>query len=144
MRRMRGLQGLAGALALAATLGTAGQARAEFPEDAGWGALTVLANVGYMPAKLVYSMMGGFTGGLAYGLTLGDYQTAETIWSTSMGGTYVLTPRMLQGDDAIAFTGTPGADATATATANDADPGIDEQQLGEASSFGSHHRNGGS
>jgi hypothetical protein len=140
MMRMRGLQGLAGALVLAATLGTAGQARAEFAEDAGWGALTILANVGYMPAKLMYAAFGGLTGGLAYGLTAGDYQTAETVWSTSMGGTYVLTPRMLQGEDAIAFAGTPGGDA-GSATATD-DSGIGEQQLGEASGVASHHHGG--
>jgi hypothetical protein len=126
MMRMRGLQGLAGALVLAATLGTAGQARAEFAEDAGWGALTILANVGYMPAKLMYAAFGGLTGGLAYGLTAGE--------------TYVLTPRMLQGEDAIAFAGTPGGDA-GSATATD-DSGIGEQQLGEASGVASHHHGG--
>jgi hypothetical protein len=95
-------------------------------EDAGWGGLTVLTNVLYMPAKLVYATLGGVTGGLAYGLTLGDMQTAETVWVTSMGGNYVVTPRMLQGEDPIAFSGTPGSESTDTSTTQG---GIDEQPL---------------
>src|SRR5439155_612092 len=47
-------------------------------------------------------------------LTGGDLQTAETVWVTSMGGTYVVTPGMLQGEEPIVFTGTPsGTNATA-------------------------------
>jgi hypothetical protein len=143
----RRLRSLAGALVLATTLGGAAPARAEFLEDAGWGALTVFANLGYMPAKLMYAAFGGMTGGLAYALTAGDYQTAETIWDTSMGGTYALTPRMLQGEDPIAFAGGAGADASAPeAMAADAAVGADglhEQQLGEARDVASH-RHGGS
>lgn len=82
-------------------------ARAEFLEDAGWGTLTVLSNVFYMPAKVVYSVMGGITGGAALGLTGGDMDTANEVWVPAMGGTYVLTPNMVKGDDAIAFAGMP-------------------------------------
>ena len=38
----------------------------------GWGALTGLSNLAYVPAKLVYAGIGGLTGGLALGLTGGD------------------------------------------------------------------------
>src|SRR5512145_1466187 len=143
----RRLQAFAGALVLATTLGGAVPARAEFLEDAGWGALTVFANFGYMPAKLIYATFGGMTGGLAYGLTAGDFQTAETIWGTSMGGTYVLTPRMLQGEDPIAFAGgAVGAASEPEAIAADAGAvggdGLQEQQLGEADV--ASHRHGGS
>src|SRR5262249_19001162 len=58
-------------------------AQAGYLEDAGWGGLTVLSNVLYMPLKIVYATLGGVTGGLAYGLTLGDLNTAETVWVTS-------------------------------------------------------------
>jgi hypothetical protein len=97
---------------------TAGPARAEFLEDAGWGVLTVFSNLGYMPLKLVYSTLGGVTGGLAYVCTAGHMETAQNIWVTSMGGTYVLTPGMLKGQDPIAFAGTPSADANADAAAD--------------------------
>lgn len=88
---------------LAGALGVSSPARAGYLEDAGWGSLAALSNVVYIPGKLVYSVLGGVTGGLAYGLTLGDLDTAQNIWTTSMGGTYVLTPRNLRGEDPVAF-----------------------------------------
>jgi hypothetical protein len=91
------------ACALAGALGGSSPAQAGYLEDAGWGSLSAVSNLGYIPAKLTYSLLGGLTGGLAYGLTLGDVDTAQNIWTTSMGGTYVLTPRMLRGEDAVAF-----------------------------------------
>jgi hypothetical protein len=119
------------AAALVASLASATPAKAAYLEDAGWGALTVLTNVLYMPAKLVYATAGGLTGGFAYALTGGDFQTAETVWVTSMGGTYVITPGMLQGQEPIAFTGTPGAATNATADSRPApNGGLEEQQLG--------------
>ena len=124
---MKGWRGFVGAAVLVAALVAAEPARAGFLEDAGWGSLTVLSNVGYMPVKLVYSLMGGFTGGLAYGLTAGDLDTAEKIWGTSMGGTYVLTPDMLRGEQPIAFAGTVGNGATADATHTRS---VDEEPLG--------------
>ena len=45
-------------------------------KDAGVGVATVVANVVYIPAKLLYAGAGGITGLLAYGLTLGSKQTA--------------------------------------------------------------------
>src|SRR6266446_4463312 len=111
---MRRTKGCAAVLALGACLGTATPARAGYLEDAGWGTLTVLTNVVYMPAKITYAVLGGLTGGFAFALTGGDLKTAETVWVTSMGGTYVITPSMLQGQEPIAFTGTPsGTNATA-------------------------------
>ena len=49
-----------------------------------------------MPAKMVYSALGGLTGGLAFALTGGDMDTAEKVWVPSMGGTYIITPGMLK------------------------------------------------
>lgn len=94
---------LAVVCALATAIGAAAPARAGYLEDAGWGSLSAITNLGYIPAKLAYAVLGGVTGGLAYGLTLGDLDTAQNIWTTSMGGTYVLTPRNLRGEDPIAF-----------------------------------------
>ena len=122
MRRWRAVVAIA-----TLAIGLAVPARAAYLEDAGWGALTVLSNVLYMPAKLVYATAGGLTGGFAFALTGGDMQTAETVWVTSMGGTYVITPGMLQGQEPIAFTGTPGATSNTTA---DSRGGLEEQQLG--------------
>src|SRR5262245_12452107 len=111
---MKGWRGVLGVAALVLGLGMVRPAHAGFAEDAGWGSLTVLANVVYMPVKVVYSALGGVTGGLAYALTGGDMDTAKNVWVTAMGGTYVLTPNMLRGEDAVAFSGTPGEDAQGT------------------------------
>ncbi len=73
----------------------------------GWGVLTGLANVVYVPAKLAYAGIGGLTGGLALGLTGGDTKTAEAIWDPSLFGTYFLTPSMIQGEESFSFAGAP-------------------------------------
>ena len=137
--RMRGWRGVVAAAVLAASLGSAQPARAGFLEDAGWGTLTVLSNVVYMPAKLIYATLGGLTGGLALGLTGGDLDVAETIWVTSLGGTYVLTPPMLRGEETISIAGTPGITTEPTDNGDGADtgaadlsrrPSFDETDLG--------------
>ena len=126
---MKGWRTVVGALALVTVIASPRPAGAEVFEDAGWGTLTVLTNVVYMPVKLVYATLGGLTGACALGLTGGDMQTAQNVWVTSMGGTYVVTPGMLRGEEAIAFTGTPGATDTAAAD-NRGAGGVEEQQLG--------------
>ncbi len=125
---MKGWKGATATAALVASLSIAPPAHAGFLDDAGWGTLTVLTNMVYMPAKLVYATAGGLTGGFAYALTGGDLGTAETVWVTTMGGTYVVTPGMLQGQDPIMFTGTPSNGGT-TADTRDT-RSIDEQRLG--------------
>jgi len=122
---MKGWRGSLGALAVLTALATARPAEAGYLEDAGWGSLTVLSNVVYMPAKLCYATLGGLTGGLAFALTAGDLQTAETVWVTTMGGTYVVTPGMLQGQDPIAFSGTPSGTSTTADTRS-----VEERPLG--------------
>ena len=99
---------LAGALAVPRV------AQAAYYEHAGWGALATLANLAYMPAKVGYAMVGGFTGGLAYAVTGGDLETAEQVWIPCLGGTYVLTPKMLQGQEPIVFAAMPGGEASLT------------------------------
>ena len=97
---MKGWKMAAAAVVLCSTLAWSRPAAAESSyENAGWGVLTVLTNVVYMPAKVVYATLGGVTGGLALGLTGGDMQVAENVWTASLGGTYVITPRMLRGED---------------------------------------------
>ena len=73
--------------------------------DAGYGSLAVLSNLFYMPAKIVYGTLGLVTGSLAYLLTVGDSDVAMTIWDPSLGGSYVVTPAMLRGDEPVLFSG---------------------------------------
>lgn len=84
-------------------LTTPALARADFLEDAGMGTATVLANVIYMPTKLVYATLGGITGGFAYLLTGANYEVAERVWTPSLGGNYVLVPEQLRGNQPIYF-----------------------------------------
>lgn len=71
----------------------------------GYGVGTVLVDVIYVPAKVVYAILGGIVGGGAYALTGGNEQTANTIWRSSLGGDYVVTPDMLAGKEPIHFSG---------------------------------------
>ncbi len=88
-----------------------GPARAESSEagkagaDFGVGLLTVLTNVGYMPVKVVYALLGGVTGSLAYALTGGNREVADGVWVPTMGGDYVLTTDMMTGEEAVHFNG---------------------------------------
>jgi hypothetical protein len=118
---------LAAAL-LAASLGMPTAARADYGDEAGWGVLTMLANVGYMPVKFAYATLGGLTGGLAYVCTGGSFDTANAVWSTSLGGTYVLTPAMIRGEESIAFTGTGPLESPTGSSGGTAQ---DEHQLRE-------------
>ena len=86
-------------------LSTPMNAQADFSDDAGMGTATVLANVVYMPTKLVYATLGGVTGSFAYLLTGGNYTAAEKVWTPSLGGNYVLSPDHLRGQEQIYFSG---------------------------------------
>ncbi len=72
---------------------------------AGWGAAALASNVVYIPAKLVYGVLGGLVGGASWALTGGNTQTSDTIWRSSLGGDYVVTPDMLQGKQPVHFSG---------------------------------------
>ncbi len=85
-------------------------------KGAGIGAGTVAGNLVYVPAKLAYGILGGIAGGAGYALTGGNKQVAETIWRSSLGGDYVLTPNMMTGKEPIYFSG-PGATEPAQSTA---------------------------
>ena len=76
-----------------------------YAAQAGWGLAAVGCNLLYMPAKVVYAAVGTFTGGLAYVLTLGNQHAVEVIWGPALGGTYVLSPAMVRGEEPILFFG---------------------------------------
>jgi hypothetical protein len=99
-------------MALAVTL-LAGATRAlaedddhRYASDFGVGVGAVFTNIFYMPVKFVYATLGGITGGFAYVLTGFRMDLAKGIWVPSLGGTYVVTPSMLKGEDPIYFSGT--------------------------------------
>jgi hypothetical protein len=75
--------------------------------NVGYGAGSVLASCVYSPAKLVYALGGGLTGGMAYLITGGNQDVAQKIWTPSVRGTYVITPDMLKGKEQVQFVGEP-------------------------------------
>jgi hypothetical protein len=81
----------------------------QYVNDFGIGLGTVVVDFLYMPAKVVYATLGGITGGMAFLLTGGRSDIASEIWTPSMGGTYVLTPPMLSGEEPIYFSGGAGS-----------------------------------
>jgi hypothetical protein len=71
----------------------------------GYGAGALFGNLLYFPAKLTYALLGSLIGGGAWLVTGGNTQTADTIWRSSLGGDYVLTPQMVAGEQPINFSG---------------------------------------
>jgi uncharacterized protein DUF4410 len=74
-------------------------------KNVGTGVGAVASNVLYIPAKLVYGTLGGIAGGAGYALTGGDQRVANTIWRSSLGGDYVITPDMVAGEQPVHFSG---------------------------------------
>jgi hypothetical protein len=71
----------------------------------GYGVGALFANVLYVPAKLVYAILGGLVGGGTYLMTAGNKQAADTVWRSAFGGDYVVTPQMLAGEQPLNFSG---------------------------------------
>lgn len=71
--------------------------------NAAYGLLATVANVGYVPAKVAYALLGGIVGGIAYLVTGADSAPANAVWAPALGGTYVLTPEMLRGREPVEF-----------------------------------------
>ncbi len=124
--------------------GTAAAPQAQVPQPqndpgvnwkgVGVGAGTIVGNVLYVPAKLVYGILGGVAGGAGWALTGGNTEVANTIWRSSLGGDYVLTPNMVAGQDPIHFSG-PTTTAT-QAQALSAAPPQTSSNYGGSTTYG--------
>jgi hypothetical protein len=103
----------------------------QYATDFGMGLGALGVNLFYMPAKLVYSLLGGITGSFAYGLTGGNLNIGRAIWKPTLGGTYVVTPRMLRGQEPILFSGPTEAPAAVHSSARvEAVPPATQTQTG--------------
>src|SRR5271170_7866317 len=91
---------------------------------AGYGVGALLCNVLYIPAKLTYAVVGGVVGGGTYLVTAGNSQAANTVWRSSLGGDYVVTPQMLAGQQSINFSGPTTTPPPAAAPANSSSSGM--------------------
>jgi hypothetical protein len=90
----------------------------DFVSDAGIGVATVFVNILYVPAKLVYGTLGGFTGGVAYLLTGANMEVANRIWTPSLGGDWVVTPAHIRNEQTLFFSGTTEPPQTEAAPQN--------------------------
>jgi len=66
---------------------------------------SVLASAVYFPAKVAFAGAGAASSGVAYLVTLGQPEPAQTIWHASVDGDYVVTPDMVQGQRPVHFVG---------------------------------------
>ena len=73
--------------------------------SAGAYAGAILGDVLYVPGKIVFAGLGAVTSGLTYLVTLGNSQTTGAVWEATVEGTYVLTPRHIEGKEPIRFIG---------------------------------------
>jgi hypothetical protein len=74
-------------------------------ESLGWGMAAVGTNLVYIPVKIVWAISGSLTALLAWGFSAGNGDVALSVLQPSLGGTWVVTPEMMRGDDPILFIG---------------------------------------
>jgi hypothetical protein len=74
-------------------------------EDTGIQVASWLLTVPYCAGKTAFAVAGSVVGGLGYAFSGGNSKTAETIWATSVYGTYILRPAHLRGEEPIHFLG---------------------------------------
>jgi hypothetical protein len=71
----------------------------------GWGMASVGTNLLYMPGKMVYALVGGLVGLMAWGVSAGNTDVAMGILQPALSGTWAVTPDMLRGEQPILFIG---------------------------------------
>ncbi len=105
----------------------------------GVGAGTMAGNVLYVPAKLAYGLLGGIGGGAAWALTGGNKQVADTVWRSSLGGDYIITPDMIQGKERVHFSGptdtAPDPDSSSSAATSTSSTSLASAGPGSSSSY---------
>lgn len=84
---------------------------------AGLSVASWVLTVPYGAAKCAFAILGGIFGAGAYAATGGDLDTAKKVWTTSMYGTYIITPEHLKGEKPVRFFGQATEDGSASAPA---------------------------
>lgn len=103
----RGLLALLVAFSLigAPTVSMANDSAEVVGRESGLGAAAALSSLIYGPAKILYAAGGLVVGSFAWVFTAGDSDVASAVFTRSLKGTYVITPAMLTGDEAVEFIG---------------------------------------
>jgi hypothetical protein len=84
--------------------------------SAGMQAAAGFSTLLYLPFKAAFAICGGVVGGLAYAFSGGNEKAAQSIWTTTMYGTYILTPDHLNGNRPIRFLGVADTEESAQET----------------------------
>lgn len=83
--------------------------------EAGVGVGAALCSLVYGPTKIVYAILGGVFGGMAWALSGGDGEVANAVITPAVRGDYVVTPSHLRGEKPLEFIGRrPGYSQDAT------------------------------
>jgi len=91
-----------------------GSAWAGYLSEAGMGTASLFSSIIYGPIKLTYAILGGTIGCLAYLVSVGNLDVSTRIWAPSLGGSYVVTPEMLKGEEGIRFFGSTTTASSST------------------------------
>lgn len=78
---------------------------ADSSEGTGIQVASWLLTVPYCVGKSAFAVAGSVVGGLGYAFSGGNTETAQSIWTKSVYGTYVLRPSHLRGEEPIHFLG---------------------------------------
>lgn len=77
----------------------------ESSDDTGIQVASWLLTVPYCAGKSAFAIAGGVVGGLGYAFSGGNSKTAQSIWTTSVYGTYIIRPAHLRGEEPVHFLG---------------------------------------
>lgn len=69
-----------------------------------------LLTVPYCAGKSAFAIAGSVVGGLGYAFSGGNSETAQSVWTKSVYGTYILRPAHLRGEEPIQFLGKADGD----------------------------------
>lgn len=96
---------VAGAVGGGATGAAASAGQADEEHSVGAYAGAVAADILYVPAKIVFAGLGAVTAGITYLVTVGNQDASSAVWNSAVNGTYVITPRHIEGKEPIRFIG---------------------------------------
>ena len=82
--------------------------------EAGYALLTGVANLGYVPLKVLMAAGGLMVGAVMSVLSGGNERVAYAIWVPTASGSYLLTPDNLSGKTPVDFIGKDYADKPST------------------------------
>ena len=80
--------------------------------DTGIQVASWLLTVPYCAGKSAFAIAGSVVGSLGYAFSGGNSETAQSIWTKTVYGTYILRPAHLRGEEPIQFLGKADGDRT--------------------------------